>query len=113
MLKPLLLIRGVPVAYAEVWLDLVGTMLLSRTTTSLLDDDLCQAVVTRAADAGAVPDRVIERVLREALLKRNHPEAIQALWVTSRAISRPGVDLTDRAHSSPTGIPLLIASTPT
>lgn len=68
-----------------------------KTTTLSLDDDLLQAVETQAQQTGQSPDRVIERVLREALLEKNPKKPYRLSWVTVAGDLQPGVDLNDRS----------------
>jgi len=67
-----------------------------KTTTISLGDDLMQAIVSEAGQAGQTPDQVIERVLREALLEGRPQKPFQFRWVTVAGEFQPGVDLDSR-----------------
>jgi len=56
--------------------------------------------VTQAPADGAVPGSGVERVLREALLRKESQEAIQAPLGDSRGALQPGVDLNDELTST-------------
>ena len=68
-----------------------------KTTTLSLDDDLIQAVESRARRTGRTPDQVIEHVLREALLEKSPGKSYKLRWVTVEGHPQPGVDLDDRS----------------
>ncbi len=67
-----------------------------KTTTLSLEDDLVQAVETKAQQTGQTPDQVINHVLREALLETRTAETPAFRWVVVKGESPPDVDISDR-----------------
>ena len=64
-----------------------------KTTTLTLEDDLVQAVESKAQETGQTTDQVINRALREALLET---KARAFHWVVVKGESPPDVDVNDR-----------------
>ena len=67
-----------------------------KTTTLSLEDDLVQAVETKAQQTGQTADQVINRALREVLLKPENAEAPAFRWVVVKGEAPPDVDVSDR-----------------
>ena len=67
-----------------------------KTTTLTLEDDLAQAVESKAQETGQTPDQVINRTLREVLLKPEPAETPAFRWVVVKGESPPDVDISDR-----------------
>jgi hypothetical protein len=66
-----------------------------RTMTLHLNDDLVQAVESKAQSSGKTVPELIESTLREIFLQRKTAKPYKLRWRTVKGESPPDVDLSD------------------